>query len=127
MKKLTTIFLCFSILFSTLGIRLNVDYCPMKESYSFSFSGVHKCCCDKPGKKSCCKSQKIVFKKIEDDYVASGFHLVIPQMQVVGILTNHIKVSNQILVGEDANQMLQNSKPPDLPVSRNILYRSILV
>lgn len=125
MKKIFILFITFSFFVSILGINVSLDYCPMKEKYSFSFiKKAYTCCCTKSNKRNCCKSEKIVFKKITD-------HYVITTVKSLLLDNNIISQNHYFLIPELINSIFysltNNYKPPVSLVSLTILYRSILV
>ncbi len=125
MKKYFILLVTFSFFVSILGVNVSLDYCPMKESYSFSFiKKAYTCCCTKSTKRNCCKSEKVIFKKITDHYVAS----VIKFLPLEG---NIVLQDHYFIIFESINSkpytLKGNYKPPVSQVPLNILYRSILV
>jgi len=126
LKKITAITLAFSILLSTLGVNIAVNYCPMKKSYSFSIlKNAKSCCCKTSHKGNCCTSKKIVLKKIEDNYVSSQFNFSGHQVdftffQYPSFIYKPITFVKEINFYKDL-------KPPDSPISLSILYRSLLI
>lgn len=126
MKKITAILLTFSILLSTLGVSIAVNYCPMKKSYSFSIvKNAKSCCCKASNKDNCCKSKKIVLKKITDNYLSSQYNFNNSQSGFSVFLYPIYAYKPAAFIKEI--KFFKNLRPPELPVSLNILYRSILI
>ncbi len=125
MKKIFILFITFSFFVSILGINVSLDYCPMKEKYSFSFiKKEYTCCCTKSNKRNCCKSAKVVFKKITDHYVTTA-------IKYLQFDNDIVPQDHYFLIPELQNSnfysLKNNYKPPVPRVSLTILYRSILV
>ncbi len=125
MKKIVSIFLSFVFLFSTLGISVAMDYCPMKGKYTFSFKSEKSCCCNKADDNNCCKSKKIVFEKITDNYFVSEFHYVAPTLDF-SVVKHSTLIANLVSFKKE-NLFFTDLPPPKPSVSLSILYRSILI
>ncbi len=98
----------------------------MKQGYSISFKEHKSCCCDDSNENDCCKSVKYSFNKIEAKYIASTFHFNTPQFEFISQVNDlSVIVSDNSFAKE--KRFYQNLWPPKLPVSLNILYRSILI
>lgn len=127
MKRFLTISLTFIFLLNTLGIAVAMDYCPMKKEYSFSLSGGKKsCCCEKADKGNCCKSKKVVLKKIEDRYVSSVSQTTPVQFEYFAYEYSSFLISKIYPVKNIVNSNRDHA-PPERSVSLNILYGSFLI
>lgn len=125
MKKIFILFITFSFFVSILGINVSLDYCPMKEKYSFSFiKKAYSCCCTKSNKRNCCKSEKIVFKKITDHYVTTVIKC--PPLDNNIVIQDHYFLIPE-LISSNFYRLKDTYKPPVSQVSLTILYRSILI
>lgn len=125
MKKIVILFITFSFFVSILGINVSLDYCPMKEKYSFSFiKKAYTCCCTKSNKRNCCKSEKVVFEKITDHYVTTTIKYLPLESNIV--IQDHYFLIPE-LINSSLCSLANNYKPPVPLISLTILYRSILV
>ena len=124
LKKVIAISLVFIFLISTLGLSVVISYCPMKEGYSFSLRE-HKSCCGDSRKNDCCKTSKLSFNKIEDNFIASSYHFNTPQFDIISC-TSQPSVSFSTVHSKKITYY-QNLPPPKTAVPLNILYRSILI
>ena len=125
MKKTIILFITFSFFVSILGINVSLDYCPMKDKYSFSFiKKAYTCCCTKSNKRNCCKSEKVEFKKITDHYVTTAIKYL-PLDNCIVIQDRYFLIPE--LTNSDFYSFTSSYKPPVPQVSLTILYRSILV
>lgn len=124
-KRAIILTIAISFIVSTLGINVAIGYCPMKQSYSFSFLKKSiPCCCSKPHKGNCCKSNQIVFKKITDHYYPSTLKFI--SHQAITIPKNfEFKIIEPITYYYTSSRF--KYKPPIPHRSLNILYRSILI
>jgi hypothetical protein len=126
MKKLLSIGLAFSFLLSTMGLSIVIDYCPMKAGYSISFSEKKASCCCSKLNNGCCRSHKVVLKKVEDNYTASEFQATpLPADLIIYDL-------HTLIVPGDVSEMMalistRDHQPPEPPVPYPILFRSIQV
>jgi hypothetical protein len=99
----------------------------MKQGYSFSFKEGKSCCCEDSDGDDCCKTTKYSLSKIENEYMSSSFHFN-PNLQIEFVaLANDLSVI--ILQDSYSNEVrfYKDLRPPEIPVSRTILYRSILI
>jgi hypothetical protein len=126
LKKILSISLAFVFLLSTLGITIGIAYCPMKKNYTFSLKTAKSCCCKKADKGNCCTSKTIVLKKIENDYVSTSFINDAPQFEIITIAPIAFLPKLKASYGIEIN-FYKDTGPPEPPVSRSILYRSILI
>ena len=125
LKRAMVLTIMISFIVSTLGVNMAIGYCPMKKSYSFSFFKQSiPCCCSKPHKGNCCKSNQLVFKKITDHYYPSVFKII--NYQPINISKSYELVLLEPPVYYHICSKLQY-KPPISRPPLTILYRSILI
>ena len=125
MKKVIVLITAFSFLVSILGINVTIGYCPMKKNYSFSFiKKAYSCCCTKSNKKKCCNSEKVVLKKITDDYLSSVVKSVPSETNYTII---QFTAFPKRLIIENTYSIKDSYKPPVATVPLVILNRSILI
>jgi hypothetical protein len=125
MKRAIILFTAFSFLVSIIGINVTIGYCPMKKNYSFSFlQKGYSCCCTKSNKKKCCNSERIVVKKIADNYISSAIKSI-PSENDFAI--NRYCILIPKLIGSNEQKIVEYYKPPRTVVPIIILHRSILI
>lgn len=126
MKKILVIALSFLIIISSSGLVVSIHYCPMSKKTTFSLNEVKSCCSIKGKVNNCCKNTQIKIKKIEDDYACSEItktsaseliSFILPFSEIFSFSNSNIK---------DA-LIVNNHAPPDLPISRVILFKSFLI
>lgn len=123
-KRAIILTITISFIVSTLGINVAIGYCPMKQSFSFSFLKKSiPCCCSKPHKSNCCKSTQIVFKKITDHYYPSTFKFANDQPIIAKNF--ELKIIEPTIYYSLLSKF--KHKPPIPNRSLSILYRSILI
>ena len=74
MRQLVSILLTFTILYTTIGVRINEHYCEVSDTTSYSYFEVEDSCCPQP-KNSCpfhqkkddCCSDKISIVHLDHD------------------------------------------------------------
>lgn len=126
MKKVIGISLVFLLFLSSLGIKCVVNYCPMMSNYSISLEDHKTCCCGDSKENSCCKSQKISVNKIEDRYIASAFNFKMIQFDFINnSITSFAFIPDNIYPPKV--KFYNNLRPPKIPVSLNILFRTFLI
>jgi hypothetical protein len=125
MKRIIILITAFSFFVSIIGVNMTIGYCPMKKNYSFSFlQKGYSCCCTKSNMKKCCNSEKIIVKKIADNYISS----VIISIPIENdFIINRYCFSIPKLIASNVHRIAENYKPPGAVVPIIILHRSILI
>jgi len=127
MKRIFSIFFSLLMLIASSGFSLSIDYCSFQKKTSLSVNEEKSCCCrNKQMPNNCCNQKKITLEKIKDNYTPSS-HLVIPLLQLQPVLFFHPTVAFSLPKSLNFELFERNQPPPDLPVRRNILYRSLLI
>lgn len=128
LKKSLSILLSLLILVSSGGFAISIDYCPFQKKTSISITGKSSCCGgNMPMPRGCCSQTKIIVEKIKDNYTPSAYSTISPlQFSLLALI-----YTKPFLFSFHSSQtehfFLSDSSPPDIPVSLNILYRSILI
>jgi hypothetical protein len=125
MKRAIILLTAFSFFVSIIGVNVTMGYCPMKKNYSFSFvKQAYSCCCTKSNKKKCCNSEKIIIKKIADNYISSAIKSI--PIENNFIFKRHCFLIPK-LIDSNEHEIAENYKPPGTVVPIIILHRSILI
>jgi hypothetical protein len=103
-----------------------MSYCPMKKGYTFSLVGKSSCCCEKTDHGNCCKSKKIVLKKIEDRYVASTTQVISVHFETIAYEYSSSLIPAFYSIQDNSNPNWDHA-PPGRSVSLNILHGSLLI
>lgn len=129
MKRAFSIFLVFVFLLSTTGFAVNVHYCPVKNKTTFGSHASHNasCCgkrkCSMPD--NCCKHETKYFK-LKTDF-SSNASFSFPESKDLICPLRMDKRHSSFTFDEQYFIFHINDEPPELPVSRCILFRSILI
>jgi hypothetical protein len=127
MKRGLSIVLIILILLYSGGYSYASDYCNYKKKYSLSLDHKAKCCCSNKARamKNCCSKTKIVIKKISDNYT-NPTNLKVPVL-IAAAAGSNSNISIHPFF-QRVISTIPGSKPaPDIPISLNILYCSMLI
>lgn len=126
MKQALSIFLSLSIFIFSCGFTLAVTYCPMSEEFSVSLDDEKSCCCKDEAETDCCEGTQINLGKITDNYLPEGASKL-PAKNITPTFT----VTEQTAIFSTAlcdNISSTPAKaPPGKPVSRNVLFRVLII
>jgi hypothetical protein len=126
-KKAFAIFLAFIFLLSTSGFAVNIHYCPVKHKISFGSYSAHakSCCAKKSAPDNCCKHETKYFK-VKTDFSSSA-SILLPELK--SLTTEFLAASfiNEASFNFSHFIFYADTGPPELPVSRSILFRSLLI
>lgn len=127
MKKAFSIFLTFIFLLSTSGFAVNIHYCPVKDNFSLGSSASHdsSCCGTNSMPDNCCKKETKYFK-VKTDFSSTSF-VVLPHLKIFTAVFSVASIIPETIVELSHFVFYADSSPPQLPVSRFILFRSILI
>jgi hypothetical protein len=126
MKKVLCVLFAFIFLSSSTSFTITRDYCLMKNKSTFSFKPEKSCCCKKSNQDNCCKKNQIKIAKIKDNYTAVQ-KVNIPSIKLTGFVLSFIQTLKLSGDNLSADLISNHAPPPGDPVSRTILYRTILI
>ncbi len=129
-KKALSILLAFVFLLSSSGFSINRHYCgsKLKSTDILLIQNDHISCCGKKEMpKGCCKNETEHIK-LKENYAPAQAVDVPASDFITSFVLAFVQTFNFSLTGCDtANFFADSHAPPGKPVSRTILYRSILI